>query len=78
MTNWKTTLSALVSAFAGFVLFSPQLFPPWAQDIAKYIMLGGLVAFGASAKDFSTHSTAAQVQASTIEAQVKADATPKP
>ncbi len=77
MTNWKTTFSAILSALAGFVLFSPQLFPPWALDVAKYIMLGGLVAFGVSAKDFTTHSTVAQVQESTVEAQVKAAAVPK-
>jgi hypothetical protein len=53
MPNWKTSIFALISAVAGFVLFSPQYFPPWAIDAAKYIMVGGLAAFGFSAKDYN-------------------------
>jgi hypothetical protein len=72
MTNWKTTVTAIVTAVAGFVLFSPQYFPPWAIDVAKYVMLGGLAAFGLTAKDSNAHSTAAEVQTATIEAADKA------
>lgn len=51
--NWKTTLSAIVTAIAGFVCFSPELFKPWpwAVEVAKYVMAGGLLAFGIAAAD---------------------------
>jgi hypothetical protein len=41
------------------VLFSPQYFPPWAIDAAKYIMAGGLLALGLSAKDSNVTGTGA-------------------
>jgi hypothetical protein len=53
MNSWKTTAAAVVSALAGFVLFSPSYFPPWAVDLAKYAMVGGLAAFGIFAKDYN-------------------------
>ena len=53
MKNWKTTIFGIVSAVAGFVLFSPDYFPPWAIDAAKYIMAGGLMALGLSGKDYN-------------------------
>lgn len=53
MKNWKTTLFGIVSALAGFVLFSPQYFPPWGIDAAKYIMAGGLLGLGLAGKDFN-------------------------
>jgi hypothetical protein len=52
-TSWKTALCAMIAAAAGFVLFTPQYFPPIAVDIAKYVMLGGLAAFGVYAKDYN-------------------------
>ena len=54
MTNWKTTVFALVTAFFGFVLFQPAYFPPILRDIAAYIFAGGLAAFGISAADIPT------------------------
>jgi hypothetical protein len=51
--NWKTTLFGIVSALAGFVLFSPQYFPPWSIDAAKYIMAGGLLGLGLAGKDYN-------------------------
>jgi len=57
MKNWKTNLSALVVVICGFILFSPQWFPPLAIDIAKYVALGGVAAFGISAKDFDKSGT---------------------
>lgn len=50
-TSWKTTLFGLITAAAGFVLFSPQYFPPLAIDAAKYVMVGGIAALGISGKD---------------------------
>lgn len=51
MRSWKTTVFGIITAAAGFVLFSPGYFPPWALDLAKYIMAGGLMGIGFSAKD---------------------------
>ena len=53
MKNWKTTMFGIVSALAGFVLFSPQYFPPWSIDAAKYIMAGGLLGLGLAGKDYN-------------------------
>ena len=52
--SWKTTTAAAASAFFGFVLFTPESFVayPWLIALSKYAFLGGLVAFGISAKDF--------------------------
>jgi hypothetical protein len=51
--NWKTTVSGIVTAAAGFVLFSPDLFARWplVLAIAKYTAAGGLITFGVVAKD---------------------------
>lgn len=57
MRSWKTTLFGIVSALAGFVLFSPSYFPPWAIDAAKYIMAGGLLGLGLSGKDHNVSGT---------------------
>lgn len=51
--SWKTTAAGIVSALAAFVAFSPAYFPPWAQDMAKFILAGGLAAFGIVSKDFN-------------------------
>ena len=73
LRNWKTSLSGLIAAMAGFVLFSPQLFArwPWACDLAKYIMAGGLASIGFAAKDSSTHSTGTEVLDATVIAEKK-------
>lgn len=53
--NWKTTLSAAISAGAAFVLFSSEahfiVWPNWAMAFAAFAAAGGLLAFGVSAKD---------------------------
>ena len=67
MKNWKTTTTGLVTAFFGFVLFSPQYFPPWVIDVAKYAVVGGLAGIGLLAKDYSSHSTVAQVETETVK-----------
>ena len=55
MRSWRTTTSAVITAFFGYVLMFPQdfLFAPWLVNVAKFGALGGLVAFGISAKDFN-------------------------
>jgi hypothetical protein len=57
MKNWKTTISALIVVICGFILFDPQWFPEIVVSIAKYVGLGGLAAFGLSAKDFNVSGT---------------------
>jgi len=51
MANWKTTLTAFVSAFFGFVVFKPQYFSPVMVDVAAYIFAGGLAFFGIVSAD---------------------------
>lgn len=51
LRDWPTTVAAVVSAIAGFVLFAPEHFNSWpiVQDAAAYIFAGGLAAFGIAA-----------------------------
>lgn len=67
MKNWKTSVAGIITAVAGFVLFSPMLFAkwPWVSQVATYIMAGGFAALGLTAKDSTSHSTAAEVSKST-------------
>lgn len=51
MRDWKTTASAVATAFFAFVAFSPQWFHPLVVDLAKYAAVGGLAVFGVMAKD---------------------------
>ena len=53
LTNWKTSVSGIVTAAAGFVVATPELFTghPWVVAIAKYLMAGGFMALGFSSKD---------------------------
>ena len=53
MKNWKTTLTGVVSAVAGFIAFSPTQFSKWplVVELAKYTMAGGIAFMGISAKD---------------------------
>ena len=51
--NWRSTASAAVTAFFSFVLLHPHYFPAWLQDAAGYAAIGGLIAFGVTAKDAS-------------------------
>ena len=61
MQSWKTTVSGLVTAAAGFVLFKPEHFTawPWVVDLAKYIMLGGIACLGIFGKDSNVTGAAA-------------------
>lgn len=51
--HWKTTLSAVVTAVAGFVCFSPDTFRqwPWLVEVCKYVAAGGLLSLGIVAAD---------------------------
>jgi hypothetical protein len=53
LINWKTSGSALITAFFGFVIFSPDLFSgvPWLVALARYGAAGGLISMGLFAKD---------------------------
>ena len=51
MKDWKTTTSAILTAFFGFVLLSPQYFYPVIVDVAEYAAIGGFIAFGINAAD---------------------------
>lgn len=57
MRSWKTTACAAACAFTSFVLFSEQLhmiqWPVWCTGIAMFANIGGLAAFGISAKDYN-------------------------
>lgn len=66
--GWKTSLSGFVTASAGFVAFSPELFIhwPWIVALAKYTMVGGLAALGVAARDQHNHD--AEASAKQIEA----------
>jgi len=49
MKDWKTTLFGVIAALAAFVMQAPQYFPPLAQDIASFILAGGLAGLGITA-----------------------------
>lgn len=52
--NWQTSGSAFIAALAGLIATQPDLFDLAMDDkivkVAKWIMAGGLVAFGVAAK----------------------------
>ena len=52
-TNYKTTITAAITAGFAFVLFAPELFTavPWLVSVAKFGAAGGLLAFGIGAGD---------------------------
>lgn len=53
LVNWKTTVIGIITAAAGFILFSPEFFQQWPIliSLAKYVTIGGFAAFGLAAKD---------------------------
>lgn len=53
LENWKTTITALITAFFGFVIASPELFAefPLLIAVAKYGAAGGLILFGIVSAD---------------------------
>ena len=52
-TNWKTSAIGLISAFFAFVNYKPQYFPHFLQDIAMFVVIGGLAGLGLTAKDYN-------------------------
>jgi hypothetical protein len=67
--NWKSTLFGCITAFFGFVLFSPGTFShyPWVIELSKYAFAGGLASLGIVTKDYNVHSTSSEVKAATHE-----------
>ena len=57
LTNSKTTIAAVISAAASFILFAQSAqyvtLPPWVMALAAFAQIGGLAAFGIVAKDFN-------------------------
>jgi TctA family transporter len=68
MKDFRTSLPAFISAAAGFVLFSPELFPYWAVQFSKYAMAGGLFAFGVNAA--STQKVKEKAEEKAVELKV--------
>ena len=70
--SWRTTVFGLITALAGWVVFSPEIFQqwPWVVSLAKYIMLGGIASTGLAAKDSNQHSTQAEVTQATVNQAV--------
>jgi hypothetical protein len=56
LKDWKSTVAGLLTAFFGFVLFSPEHFQnmPWLIDLAKYGVVGGLASMGIVGRDAGT------------------------
>ena len=77
--SWRTTVCGLITALAGWVAFSPEIFQhwPWVISLAKYIMVGGFAATGLVSKDYNQHSTQAEVTQATVDksAAIQAAAT---
>lgn len=53
LSSWKSTSSGLIAAFFLFVAFKPQYFPPILNDIAAFMIAGGLASLGINTKDFN-------------------------
>ena len=49
MTHWKTTIFGLLAAAAAFIDYAPEYFPAVVQDLAGFIMIGGLAGLGITA-----------------------------
>ena len=70
MGSWKTTLSGLVTAGAGFIVANPELFAnhPAILKFAMYVMVGGLASIGIFAKDSNKTGGTSLVPNSTPDA----------
>jgi len=49
MRDWKTTVFGILAALAAFVEFAPGYFPAILQDVAGFVMIGGLAGLGITA-----------------------------
>jgi hypothetical protein len=80
--NWKTTLGGAIFAAAGFAYALPALLtsdniilpPKWQHIIVLIAAIGGAI-MGFGAKDSTTHSTQAEVSASTTASTTKTEVT---
>lgn len=73
LSSYKTSVSAILSAAASFVLFAPQVgmtFPKWATALAMFVSIGGLAALGIEAKDYN-------VTGGTVQTGTQTSATPQ-
>jgi hypothetical protein len=64
----------VIGVVAGFIWIHPMYTAHWpiVNDIASYVMLGGLAGLGFSAKDSTNHSTSAEVNIATQDAATAA------
>lgn len=78
MRSWKTTASASLSAFASFIIFSQELhyvtWPPVVLALAMFASVGGLAAFGMSAKDHNV--TGGDIKPMTTTAVIEQEGSP--
>jgi len=73
MKNWKTSLFGLLACVAGFIAIHPMYTAahPIINDIAGYVMAGGLAGIGFAAKDSTSHSTEGEVMLSTAKEKIQ-------
>jgi hypothetical protein len=73
MTNWKTTIAGLIGALlmAAANYSGPNTWQGYVSCLVP-------IALGYLAKDYDSHSTAAQVQASTIQTGATTNLTSHP
>jgi uncharacterized protein (DUF2336 family) len=80
MKSWKTTVSGYIGSAAMLVLAlagAGVAMPKWAVVTAGFVAAGGIAGIGSNAKDASVHSTAEEVQASTVSETKQAIAAEK-
>ncbi len=79
LSSYKTTVMALISAGASFVLFSSQLhmitYPMWAVAVAMFAQVGGLAALGIVAKDYNATGGTVPVTTEAVVRVAKDEAT---
>ncbi len=49
MRDWKTTACGIAGALAAFVVGAPEHFSPLVQDVARFVLAGGLLGLGITA-----------------------------
>lgn len=75
MNNWKTTIGGIISAI-GLAGSSVPGVPEEYRWIFAVLSAAGIILMGATAKDFNTHSTVAEVERATATKKDQNDATP--
>jgi hypothetical protein len=70
--NWPTILGGLLASIPTAIVGSGIMLSPQWQHILALIGAFGLMLTGGTAKAFNTHSTAEQVQTSTVETAIAA------